>query len=203
MHIECLVEEPSAEAALQNLLPKIIGPTHTFAIHTYNGKHNLLARLPNRLQGYRHYLPDDWRIIVLVDEDRENCRSLKKNLEDIAVKADLATKSTPRGARYQVLNRLAIEELEAWFLGDCEAVRAAFPRISREFGKVARLRNPDAIAGGTWEALQSILQKAGYYRSGIPKIEVARNVSRYMDPAQNRSRSFQVFRTGIQEMIGK
>ena len=52
MHIEFLVEERSAEAALQNLLPRIFGSVATFTIHPYQGKPDLLKKLPIRLKGY-------------------------------------------------------------------------------------------------------------------------------------------------------
>ena len=43
MHIEFLVEEPSAEAALKNLVPKISGQDVSFMIHPHQGKQDLLA----------------------------------------------------------------------------------------------------------------------------------------------------------------
>ena len=60
--------------------------------------------------------------------------------------------------------------------------------------------NPDAIAGGTWEALERVLKKSGYYPSGMPKVETARNISKYMEPHRNISKSFQVFRDALQEL---
>jgi len=202
MHIEFLVEEPSAEAALQNLLPKILGSVATFDIHPYQGKPDLLKKLPNRLDGYSHWLPEDWRIVVLADADDDDCLELKAQLEQIAQNAGLATKSaTPPGQQFQVLNRLAIEELEAWFFGDVEALRAAYPRVRPTLGKRAKYRNPDAITGGTWEALERLLQRLNYFRQGLPKITVARQVSKHMDPASNRSRSFQIFREGLLAII--
>ena len=203
MHVEFLVEEPSAEAALQNLLPKILGSVASFDIHPYQGKSDLLKKLPSRLDGYSHWLPEDWRIVVLVDADDDDCLELKAQLEQIAQDAGLATKSAaPPGQQFQVLNRLAIEELEAWFFGDVEALRAAYPRVSPTLGKRAKYRNPDAITGGTWEALERLLQRLNYFRQGLPKITVARQVSKHMDPASNRSRSFQIFRQGLLELIG-
>jgi hypothetical protein len=41
------------------------------------------------------------------------------------------------------------------------------------------------------------LRRAGYYPGGLPKIEVARNISEHMDPDRNTSRSFQVFREAL------
>jgi hypothetical protein len=201
MHIEFLVEEYSAEAALKNLLPSILLEETTFAIRPFSGKQDLLSQLPKRLNGYQKWLPEDWRIVVLVDRDRENCRTLKTRLEDAALQAGLATKSSVRGqGRFAVINRLAIEELEAWFFGDPEALVQAYPRVPATIGHKAQYRNPDAIAGGTWEALERILKKSGYYQSGMPKVETARKVSMYMDPNRNISKSFQMFREALREL---
>ena len=62
-----LVEEPSMEAALELLLPQLLGGVD-FDIHPFQGKHNLLQKLPERLKGYASWLPDNWWILVLVDE---------------------------------------------------------------------------------------------------------------------------------------
>lgn len=202
MHIEFLVEEASTEAALKNLLPKMLGVDHTFRIHPHQGKRDLLASLPGRLKGYRGWLPKDWRIVVLIDEDREDCLELKREIERAAQQAGLTCKSAPdRDGSFCVLSRLAIEELEAWFLGDVDALTAAYPRVPAGLAGRARFRNPDAVPGGTCEALEQVLQAAGYYAAGLPKVEVARTVSRHMDPERNRSRSFQVFRAGLGELL--
>jgi hypothetical protein len=201
MHVEVLVEEPSAEAALRNLLPAILSSQASFQIFRHNGKQDLLSRLPSRLRGYRKFLPRDWRIVVLIDEDRSDCKALKKKLEKIAFDAGLTTKSRARGAAFQVMNRIAVEELESWFFGDPTAIMAAFPKIPEKQFRGARYRDVDSIRGGTAEALEAILQRHRYFPSGMPKIEVARVISRYMEPERNRSRSFQVFRKGILELL--
>jgi hypothetical protein len=202
MHIEFLVEELSAEATLRILVPKIVGQATTFDIHAFQGKPDLLAKLPTRLRGYRSWLPADWNIVVLIDQDQgtQGCIALKATLEQTASDAGLVTRSAAAGGTYQVLNRLAIEELEAWFLGDVEALVATYPRVSPHLGKQAKFRDPDAITGGTCEALERVLQKAGYYPAGMPKVEVARAVAVNMDPDRNRSRSFLVFRDGLRQL---
>jgi superfamily II DNA or RNA helicase len=81
MHIEFLFEEPSAEAALSNILPKVFEPTTSFAIHPYQGKQDLLKKLPSRLRGYKAWLPRDWRIVVLIDADDEDLPPSKKRIE--------------------------------------------------------------------------------------------------------------------------
>lgn len=196
MHVEFLVEEPSAEAALLNILPKMFQDV-AFGIHPFQRKQDLLGKLLPRLKGYRSWLPEDWRIVVLVDADGEDCGELKAELEEKAETAGLMTKSRGIGGAFQVLNRLAIEELEAWFFGDVEALHEVYPRVSLNLGKKAKYRDPDAIKGGTWEALERELKKTGYFRGGFSKISVAREVSVHMVPERNRSRSFQTFRQGL------
>jgi hypothetical protein len=202
MHIEFFVEEPSAEAALNNLVPKILTGKHTFSIHPFQGKAALLKKLPGRLRGYRSWIPDDWRVVVLIDQDNEDCRNLKAKLDQAAERAGLITKTSVKGGgQFQVLNRLAIEELEAWFFGDVKAIAAAYPGFPKHLGRKDRYRDPDRITGGTWEALERELRKVGYYPSGMPKIEVSRNISQHMEFRENCSHSFKVFVEGLQACI--
>ncbi len=204
MYIEFLVEEPSAEAALLNIIPRIISADIKFTVHPYQGKQDLLRKLPQRLSGYASWLPSDYFIVVLVDADDDDCRTLKANLESVAGFNGLMTKSaTAVGSPFQVLNRLAIEELEAWFFGDIQALCAAYPSVHNTIGAKARYRYTDSIAGGTWEALERELQRAGYFRGGLAKITAAREISQYMDPARNRSHSFQLFRQGLLDLISQ
>ncbi len=200
MQVELLVEEQSAEAALGNILPRILPPDIEFRIHAFNGKQDLLGKLPARLKGYRRYLPFGSRIIVLVDAHRQDCRTLKGQLDQIARAAGLVVKATTPGGEYQLANRIVVQELEAWFFGDQQALLAAYPRIRRETLSRARFRDPDSISGGSSEALAALLRRAGYYRGRMPKVVVARKVSLHMNPAQNCSNSFQVFRAALLEM---
>jgi hypothetical protein len=198
-HIEVLVEEQSMETALRLLLPKILGGI-PFRIYPYQGKADLLGKLPNRLRGYSSWLPQTWRIVVIVDRDNEDCIALKSRLEVIALNISVVTKSSAKGNDYVVVNRIAVEELEAWYFGDWAAITSAFPGVPENIPRKAKYRDPDAIAGGTWESLERILRKAGYFQGGFRKIEAARLVAAHMDPARNRSRSFQVFREALREM---
>jgi hypothetical protein len=137
---------------------------------------------------------------VVVDRDDDDCDELKARLEKMAVDARLATRSKAGGRPYVVVNRLAIEELEAWYFGDWEAVRASYPRVPATIPSQARYRDPDAVAGGTWEELERVLQKAGYFKIGLAKIEAAKAIAANMAPGRNSSRSFQVLRDALAEM---
>jgi hypothetical protein len=205
MHIVFLVEELSAEAALLNLVPKILGTSASFEIHPYQCKNDLLSKLPRIMRGYAKWLPDDWSIVVLVDEDRSDCDALKEGMEQAAGAARLITRtmadSLNSHSRFQVLNRIAIEELEAWFFGDVPALNQAYPKIPKTLGGRSRYQDPDSITGGTWESMERELKKAGYFSGGLRKIEAAKTISAYMEPERNNSKSFQVFRDGLQEMV--
>lgn len=201
MHIEFLVEEPSAEAALKNLVPKLMGEDISFNIHVFQGKQDLLKNLPRRLRGYRHWLPNDWYIVVLIDKDQEDCARLKQKLEQTAHDEGFITRSnSSQNMKLNVINRIAIEELESWFFGDVTALEITYPRIPRFLNRRRNFRNPDAIHN-TAETLGRVLKGAGYYRGGLPKIEVARMVSLNMEPKRNISRSFQVFWGALQNLM--
>ena len=202
MHLEFLLEERSAEVALKAILPKIVSSDVSRRFHVFQGKHNLLKQLPRRLKSYRLKIPGDWRIVVLIDEDRENCHLLKSKLEQIARDEGFVTKSgVVKNLDFQIVNRLAIEELEAWFFGDPKAVRKAYPNVSRTFHNRANFRNPDAIAGGTHEALGRVLKR--YYPKWLPKTVIAQNIASHMIPDQNTSKSFQVFLEGLKACVGE
>ncbi len=197
MHIEFLLEEPSAEAFFAEFLPKIVTDGTTWKLIAFQGKADLLANLKKRLKGYAAWLPNDWRIVVLVDEDRGDCAMLKHQMEDAAKAAGLITKSRAKNGAFAVLNRIAVEELEAWFLGDVEGLRTAYPGVPSSLGSRENFRDPDAVPGGSWEALERVLQRAGHFRGGLGKIELARTMAKHLEPRRNRSRSFQCFMEGI------
>lgn len=198
MQIDVLTEEASAKAALELLLPKILPDSVTFRVSNFSGKPDLLKKLPNRLRAYSKRIKhEELKVCVLVDEDRKDCFELKRRLEEIAKKSGLVTKSATKRAHFDVLNRIAVEELEAWFFGDPVALRQAYPLLSRSFENSAAYRRPDEIKGGTSEALERLLKKHKYIAGYLPKVQVAQNIAERMDPYNNRSPSFCNFRDGI------
>lgn len=201
MHIVCFVEEQSAEAALTNLLPRLLPDQSTFQLIVFQGKSDLLQNLSSRLRGYASWLPEDWRIVVLVDEDRQDCIQLKAQLELAVQSVGLISKTRAGIGRFQVINRIAIEELEAWFLGDIEALRQVYPLLPASLANRKKFRDPDQVPGGTWEALENVLQSCGYHPSGYPKVIAAQKISQYMNLNNNRSLSFQIFCQGLQALL--
>lgn len=198
-HVELLVEEPSMEAFLRELIPRVFPVERTFAVYPFQGKNDLLSKLPDRLRGYAHFLPDDWRIVVVVDRDDDDCLRLKRQMEDIAMQSGLRTRAQAGNAACQVINRIAIEELEAWYFGDWQAVQAAYPRVSSTIRNQRPYRHADQVAGGTWEAFERVLKRHGYFKQGLRKIEVARNLGKHVDVQRSDSPSFQCFHQALME----
>ncbi len=194
-YVEFLVEEPSMGVFLRTLLPRLLGDL-PFEIRTFQCKDDLLDKLPDRLRGYRAWFPEDYRIVVIVDRDADDCRALKQTLEQAADGVGFATRSRPSQGHFTVVNRLAIQELEAWYFGDWTAVRAAYPRVSERIPRRRGYRDPDDITN-TWEAFERVMQRAGYFKGGLRKIEAARAIAPHIDPARSTSRSFQILRDAL------
>lgn len=197
MHIEFLLEEESAKAALDILLPKLLPAGVTWRCYPHRGKADLFQRLPGRLKTYARQFPhqSDLRVVILMDADTD-CRRRKAELEKIIAAAGLLTKATAdTGQAFRILTRLAIQELEAWLLGDRIAIQAAYPRVRpQHFSGLPH--NPDTIAD-TWETLWRVLREGKYYLAGKAKVEWAETITPHLEPERNTSASFQYFRQAL------
>ncbi len=203
MTLYCHVEEPSMKEVLRVLLPRLIAGRAEFEIIDHGSKDRLFKALPQRLRAYQSMsraMP--LGVLILVDQDDDRCHELKERLETMAAKKKMPTKSTPdHDGFFLVVNRIVIEELEAWFFGDLAAVCAAFPRFDHRIGSHKKFNDPDAIRGGTWERLHQEMKRVGYFKNYFPKIDVARTIAPYMNPASNRSKSFHAFKKGLEARL--
>ena len=186
------------EAFLTAFLSRHLDPAVDWRPIDYGSKQQLLARIPARMAGYAR-LPREHRplSLVLIDRDDDDCRDLKSTLERTCSNAGLPTRATGQGS-IEVVNRIVCEELEAWFFGDVVALEEGW-RGLRRIGTQAPYRDPDAIRGGTHEALLREFQRSGYLKglARLPKIDTARTMGLLLDPARNTSRSFRHFWTGL------
>ncbi len=187
------------EALLRALLPRMLPDTCTFQIHPFQGKPDLLSKLQERLYGYARWLPSDSRLVVLVDRNDRDCRELKQGLEGMALRAGLRTRSNPKNTPWQLVNRIVVAELEAWYFGDWLAVRKAFPKVPPSVPSQSKYRDPDDIRGSTWRAFERILKRQNYFKTGLRKVEAARAIGAHLDPSRSRSRSFKRFCDAIAE----
>ena len=214
MHFEVLVEDRSSMLVLEAILPKILGPNgsnHSWRLHPYKGIGRippkltaggdpairiLLNNLPRLLRGYGRSLPHmSSAVVVVVDLDNRDCMAFKQELLDVLKLCDPAP---------ETLFRIAIEESEAWLLGDRGAVMAAYPNARRA---VLDRYVQDSICG-TWEVLADAvhpagaarLKQLGYPAAGAAKCDWAEKIGPHMDVERNRSESFRAFRDGVRRL---
>ena len=216
MHFEVLVEDQSGKKILEILMPKIIGEQDTFELHFYSGighipknlknetdvsKRVLLNQLPRLLKGFGRTFanyPTNFpaAVIVVCDLDRRCLKKFRQELFDV-----LNTCNPKPETRFCI----AIEEGEAWFLGDISAIKAAYPNAKDNI--LNRYQN-DSICG-TWELLadavftggSSALKEKGRRAVGIEKSEWAEKITLHMNVDKNASPSFCYFRDKIRELI--
>lgn len=213
MHIEILVEDSSGEKLLQVLLPQLLGPhgePHTWRLHAYKGigripqglvtkadpaKRIRLDQLPRLLRGYGKTSGID-AVVVVLDTDKRDCAAF---LSELKVAADVCN-PVP-----DTLFRLAIEEIEAWYLGDRTALLAAYPRAKLDvLGKYVQ-----DSACDTWELLadavhsggSAAIKKAGWPLPGQVKHQWAEKIGPLMDLERNSSPSFGKLRDGLRRLV--
>ena len=189
------------EAFLQVLLPRLLPEACSHAIHPFEGKSDLRKKLRQRLSGYQPWLPEGHRVIVLVDRDGCDCRKLMREPEKAAADSRLRTRAQADGASWQVANCIVIQELEAWYFGDWQATRDAYPKVSPRIPARAKHRNPDAIQKPS-HALETILRRKKYFLGGLVKMQAARKIAAGIDPQRNQSPSFAMFFRVILEAVG-
>ena len=201
-HLIFLVEEPSMEEFLKALLPRCLGDCE-FDIYPFRGKADMLKKLEKRLRAYAKGALGESRVVVLVDRDSDDCRCLKEKLECMARRAGAGLRSRTRaGARcWNIVNRIVIEELEAWYFGNWLAVQRAYPRVPDNIPRRTKYRYPDAVTGGTWEAFERELQQSGYFPTGLRKTEAAREIGACIDLEENTSPSFEAFHEALREAL--
>ncbi|MFH1139908.1 MAG: DUF4276 family protein [Pseudomonadota bacterium] len=217
MHFEVLVEDQSGKKALDILVPRIIGDSHTFKVHPYKGigriprglaanvnasRRILLDQLPRLLQGYgntfANYPKEYPAVVILVCDLDDKCMK--------AFRQELFVILNACQPRPQTRFCLAIEEGEAWFLGDIPALKSAYPKAKNS---VLNTYVNDSICG-TWEKLAdavynggaAALSGKGWQAVGAEKSQWAERISPRMDVTNNASPSFVYFRQKLLELAG-
>lgn len=203
MHVEFLVEDASSAATVEVLLERLLTDAtnageHSWRIHSFDGKHRLLDNLAPVAEGiFASRFAD--RIVVLIDADRDDCVALKQSL------LERMPSHTVTGQGSQSVSgvwiRIAVTELESWFIGDRLATREAYPQITAGDLRLRHWQDADSVADA-WEWLEALLIRRGHYVTRMPKVEVARNIARRLslEPDSNTSRSFRLFLRTLREV---
>lgn len=177
-----LLEEKSMRVLLEGLLPRVF-PSLQFLCVAHEGKQDLEKSIPRKLKAWRE---PGVRFVVVRDNDNGDCVRTKERLVALCREA----------GRDDVLVRIACQELEAWYLGDPDALARAFgDERLRDLSNRERFRNPDAVVGPA----QALAELA----PGFQKVSGARVMAEHLTEGANRSRSFQVFFEGLRRVIGR
>lgn len=128
-------------------------------------------------------------IIVVLDNDMHDTAKFQQELEAIAIRSNLVT---------DCVFCIAVKEMEAWLLGDPQAIEAAYPNMRK-----SALKNyiQDGLCE-TWEVLANAVYPKGlsglrrkaancYTEIGRAKSEWANKIGPLLDINSNASPSFQ------------
>lgn len=176
------LEEPSAKAMLEGLLPRIL-PTDVIPIFiVFEGKQDLERQLGRRL---RCWCQPNSSFLVLRDQDSGPCMPIKEKLLGICRES----------GRDETVVRIACRELESWYFGDLAAVEAALglDGLTHHSAK-AKFRDPDRIMNPSTELHK--LTNGKYQKVGGSRV-----IGPHLQPERNTSRSFQVLIEGIHKLI--
>jgi hypothetical protein len=163
MTVHFLVEGPSESALLARWAPRILKGT-VVRVHPHQGKgklpanlsgppakdqRGLLDQLPAKLRGFANAQDSaSLHVVVLVDADNDAPDELVAQIESAAKRV---------APELRVTVRLAVEETEAFYLGDLKALKKAYPQADM---KRAQAYGPDSICG-TWERFGEVIGDVG------------------------------------------
>ncbi len=217
MFFQFLVEDASGKVLIEKVMEKILvnNPNVYYSCNSFGGlggfkkdgslkeakNGKLLNELPALLRAFDRSLrtmDGGAAAIIVVDNDDRDTATFQTQLEDIARENRI------------VLDHvfcIAVEEIEAWLLGDVSAVERAYPHAKLQ--KLQAYRQ-DSICG-TWEVLADVVYPGGcaklkkanadYAAVGKWKRECAARIGAYLDLSCNKSPSFQLFLHALESRL--
>ena len=165
------LEELSARAMLEGLLPRIAPQWAEIRYIVFEGKQDMEKQLVKRMRSYRN---TDAHFIVIRDQDSGDCQVIKARLQQFCLVA----------GRPNTIIRIACRELESFYLADLAAVERGLGiagLAKRQTYK--KFRTPDQL-GSPSQELRKLT--SGRYQ----KISGSRAISPHLDLNNTRSHSF-------------
>ncbi len=168
-----LLEERSAKAMLESLLPRLLQSGTGYRLVHFEGKQDLEKQLVTKIRAYQN---QQARFIVLRDQDSHpDCIQLKRRLLDLCAQTTKAERC---------LVRLACTELETFYLADLQAVETALSvtGLARQ-QQSKKFRKPDDLGNPSHE-LRALT------RGRYEKVAGSRAIGMHLDLDNSRSPSF-------------
>lgn len=164
---------------LDGMLPRLF-PDLPFLSVPHEGKQDLERSVPRKLRAWRE---PGARFVVIRDNDGGDCLALKDRLAKLCLE----------GRRDSVLVRIACQELEAWYIGEPDALADAYgDEDLRNIARKARFRDADTVQQPS-AALERLVPE-------FQKVSGARRMARFLSKERNRSTSFQVLLAGVDRL---
>jgi hypothetical protein len=180
-----MLEEPSARAMLEGVLPKMLPAGIVPRYVVFEGKQDLEKQLVRKIRGYRN---PDARFVVMRDQDiNPDCKAVKARLTELCRQA----------GKPDVLVRIACRELESFYLGDLAAVERGLEirgLVRHQQNKL--YRDPDRL-GSPSKELKTLTK--GLYQ----KVGGSRGIGHHLDIDNTRSNSFHNLVAGIRRVVGE
>lgn len=185
--IEILVEETSMKEFLILLLPRVLPDNwilnHNYFIRSFEGKQDLQKGIPNKIKVFSNWRREKVGVVILQDQDSSDCKELKEKLVALCEQNGNCPK----------LVRIVCKELEAWYIGDFEAVSKAYRNFTyQNYVNRAKFRNPDEC--NAYNELKRILPE-------FQKVSGAKKIAPFIDVERNKSESFKQTIQGIKEFF--
>lgn len=210
MFIQFLTEDKSGGILVEEIMNKFICEHSCieikYNIRTYKGighykrganvqlikSQQLLSDLAKRLRAFEYCLNSmsDAALFIVMDNDRRDTDVFYNELEEIVSQQNITI---------DYVFCVAVEEMEAWLLGDITAMQLSYPNLSDRIATKCLNYCQDSICN-TWEFMADMLTKGGsvqFYKQnptsediGKRKCEWAQCIGKYLDIHNNRSPSF-------------
>ncbi|MDH2431834.1 DUF4276 family protein [Pokkaliibacter sp. MBI-7] len=168
-----LLEEPSAKAMLESLLPRMLSAEISVRCIPFEGKQDLEKQLTRKIRAYQN---PEARFIVLRDLDSHpDCLAVKNKLLELCVES---------GKAAQCIVRIACKELETFYLADLQAVEEALQiKGLAKQQQVKKFRAPDNLGSPSVELKKLTSQR-------YEKVAGSREIGKLLNLENERSPSF-------------
>jgi hypothetical protein len=212
VHLEICVEDQSSKILIEYVCKSLFAENNappSWRIHPYKGagrlpknlkpksdanKRILLDQLPRLLRGFGKTPGVDF-VVVVVDADDRDCKNFLEELHGVATECGMSDRT---------LFRLAIEETEAWYLGNRTAFEEVFPNVKKEV--LDSYLQDSAI--GTWELIANAVEpggcneikQKGWQAIGAMKADWAERIGPKLKYETNSSPSFRKLCEGLRRI---
>ena len=179
-----LLEEPSAMAMLESLLPRMLPNEISVRCIPFEGKQDLEKQMTRKIRAYQN---QEARFIILRDLDNHpDCLAVKRNLLKLCADS---------GKAAQCVVRIDCKELETFYLADLQAVEQALQingLVKQQQNK--KFRTPDNLGSPSRELKNMTRQR-------YEKIAGSREIGKHLNLENERSPSFRNLLGAIRRMV--